>query len=505
MKKNLFLCLSILFANLIWSQQQNYTVNPTSSVEVGINTPFSFSFKPVTNIPQLASDQPAVSSYRLTAWFISSANSNMNNSGNGSFNDNSQSLNSYGIDQNQTLNFPIRWDDNSNQLTDIINISTTVNFYNSNGYVSNYIYTHSVSININRVLTPIINTPIILSCCSAPVSFFATNFGTANVFNWTVSGGTYTGNSSAITVIPSTGSGVVSVSCTVSRSGNPSYNRSNSVNIAKTNRSTTFDGIYSSTNYQSFDFFCKGSGRQMSMPTQCGFSSVVWTAPNCTITGQGTLSPTIIPINTIANGSNITISALVTFSGGCTTTASKVFKVLASGTPPIPAGSLTFITNGTTCNPTSFVPRFTPSSSAPFVNGIIEIDPPVIIPGKGTGPYSFDVCYVNLCDNSYTCKTFIKGTPAPCVSSRMANTNSEIKLIVAPNPSNGNIKVTLPSVISGTYEIYDQTNNLLVQKAQFNNQSEIQLDLSQKLKDGIYIIKVITEENVFTEKIILKK
>ena len=501
MKKNLLLCIGVLFVNLIWSQ---VTVNGPSTVEVGINNNFNFTFLPSVDIPS------GSSTYKLTSWFINDGSSNMNNSGNGYFNDNSQSLNTYGLNQSQSLNFPIKWEDNSNSLTATISIITNVTYFGIDGNGSTYqtgsrIHPNTYIVNINRVLTPVINTPIILSCCSAPVSFFATNFGTANVFNWIVSGGTYTGNSSAITVIPSTGSGVVSVSCTVSRSGNPSYNRSNSVNISKTNRSATFDGIYSSTNYQSFDFFCKGSGRQMSMLTQCGFSSVVWTAPNCAITGQGTLNPTIIPINTIANGSNITISALVTFSGGCTATASKVFKVLASGTPPIPAGSLTFITNGTTCNPTSFVPRFTPSSSAPFVNGIIEIDPPVIIPGKGTGPYSFDVCYVNLCDNSYTCKTFIKGTPAPCVSSRMANTNSEIKLIVAPNPSNGNIKVTLPSVISGTYEIYDQTNNLLVQKAQFNNQSEIQLDLSQKLKDGIYIIKVITEENVFTEKIILKK
>lgn len=59
-------------------------------------------------------------------------------------------------------------------------------------------------------------------------------------------------------------------------------------------------------------------------------------------------------------------------------------------------------------------------------------------------------------------------------------------------------------IISQTNEI-NNSNAKLVQEAKFDNQSELQIDLSQRLKAGIYVLKVITENNTYTEKIILKK
>lgn len=38
-----------------------------------------------------------------------------------------------------------------------------------------------------------------------------------------------------------------------------------------------------------------------------------------------------------------------------------------------------------------------------------------------------------------------------------------------------------------------------------NNQTELQIELSQKLKSGIYILKVNSDNNSFTEKIILNR
>ena len=62
MKKIIFLCFSVIFTNFIWSQ---VTVNAPSSVEVGLNNQFSFTFLPKS------SDYPAgSSSYKLTSWFI---------------------------------------------------------------------------------------------------------------------------------------------------------------------------------------------------------------------------------------------------------------------------------------------------------------------------------------------------------------------------------------------------------------------------------------------------
>jgi len=62
----------------------------------------------------------------------------------------------------------------------------------------------------------------------------------------------------------------------------------------------------------------------------------------------------------------------------------------------------------------------------------------------------------------------------------------------------------LPDNYSGNYQIFD-ANGILVQESQFDNQTELQIELSQKLKSGIYVPKVITETTTFTGKIILNK
>jgi hypothetical protein len=97
MKKILFLGISILFTNFIWSQQPNVVVNGPTTVEVGINNQYSFVFLPKSDYPSSST------TYKLTSWFINDGSSNMNNSGYGYFNDNSQSLNTYGIGQSQIL------------------------------------------------------------------------------------------------------------------------------------------------------------------------------------------------------------------------------------------------------------------------------------------------------------------------------------------------------------------------------------------------------------------
>ena len=50
----------------------------------------------------------------------------------------------------------------------------------------------------------------------------------------------------------------------------------------------------------------------------------------------------------------------------------------------------------------------------------------------------------------------------------------------------------LPDTYSGNYQIFD-INGVLVQEAKFDNQTELQIKLSQKLKSGVYVLKVITK------------
>lgn len=504
MKKNLFLCFSILLTNFIFSQ---VTVNAPSSVEVGVNNNFGFTFLPKS------SEYPSGStSYKLTSWFINDGSSNMNNSGFGSYSNNSQSLNTYNIGQSQSLNFPIKWEDNSNSLTSNISIVANVSYYavdtNGNTYLAgSRIHSITYAVNINRIFTPTISSPTILSCCSNLVTFSATNFGTANVFNWSISGGSFTGSGSSITVTPTAGNGSVFASCTVSRSlGLSTYTRSNSLTVNRTARTASFTGVYATAN-SGIDYICSGVGRQMSMPSQCGITTINWVAQGCTINGQGTLTPTITPLNTIATGTSIGIYATVTFDGGCiATTPITTFRVLDSVNPPLPTGYLKVTKTGSTlCTSETLDVSFVTTDG--FNNGIVTSSPDFIW-GPASGRRSinkkFTVCNKNLCTGISSCKDYFISSPPPCTGARMANFSYDTKLIIVPNPSNGNLKVSLPESISGIYQVYDQTNNL-VQESKFDNQSEIQIDLSQKLRNGIYVLKVITENNTLTEKIILNK
>lgn len=507
MKNFLFLSFSLFFTNFIWSQSQDVAIYGPPSVEVGQNNSFSFVFTPTTQLPPAQSGTGYfASSYKYTTWFISSAYSNMNNSGSGSFNDNSQSLNTYTIGQSQSVSFPIKWDDNNNQLTDTINFNVSVTYYYPNGdQAGQGVYPGTYTANINRILTPTISTPTILTCCTSPVTFTASNFGTANVFNWSVSGGTFTGSGSSISVTPSIASSAVFATCIVSRSaGLSNYNRSNNKTVVKTARTATFVGLYATTN-SGADYICSGVGRQMSMAPQCGITSVNWIAPNCTINGQGTLNPTIIP--TASTTGNVNIYAVVNFAGGCTINSNtRVFNAITATPPPIPYGTVE-IADITICGQQTAIPIiFTPIP--PFTNGTISINPQVLAHPGTPRNFQFRVTYTNNCSGATSTQLWNLSTPPPCVN-RQAQTVNILKfspkLIIAPNPTKGIISVTLPETLSGNYQIFDQTNTTLAQEAKFENQSELQIELSQKLKEGIYILKVITENNTFTEKIILNK
>jgi hypothetical protein len=72
-----------------------------------------------------------------------------------------------------------------------------------------------------------------------------------------------------------------------------------------------------------------------------------------------------------------------------------------------------------------------------------------------------------------------------------------------PNPTNGLLNIQLASDVSeATVELFD-LNGKMVYKTSLNS-VETTLDLREN-KSGIYLIKVITENNVFNEKIVLSK
>jgi hypothetical protein len=260
-------------------------------------------------------------------------------------------------------------------------------------------------------------------------------------------------------------------------------------------------------NSQPIEFICKGGvGRQMSMPAQCGATNINWVAVGCTITGQNTLTPTITP-TTVPTGSTINVYAVVSYTGGCVaTTPTKSFQALDATVVPIPVGYVyASAPNGDICTTPTFDLTFVSTNG--FNNGISTVSPDFTWgPGdaihyKPTRTKNVTVCNKNLCTGQIVCKVYTVTLPAPCAAARMAN-NTTIKIVVTPNPTNGKIEVQLPESLSGSYQIFDQ-NTSLIQEAKFENQNTLQIELSSKFDSGIYILKVLTETNSFTEKIIL--
>jgi Secretion system C-terminal sorting domain len=516
MKKILFTCISILFTHLILSQ---VNVSAPTSVEVGTNNQFTFTFLPSVDAPS------GSSSYKLTSWFINDGNSNMNNTGSGSYGNNGQPFTAYGMGQSQSISIPIKYEENSNVTTSNISITTYVNYYKvvDGSTVSNGSKIHSNNHNviINRIFAPTITSTPFLKCCTTPVTISASDYGAANVFSWSVSGGSFTGSGANITVTPNLSSNSITAFCTVSRSQNiSSYNKSNSKTFNKEDRTSTYTvSTPPVSTYTSSEYLCKGTGRVFSIAPQCGLQSVTWTAPNCSITGQGTTNATITPNSTVTNGSIINIYATVSYTGGCIAQTQTIgFTIFGVGNTTPPLGTLSvnpYPANVTLQNISDWTPSFRmqKGTSINYSNGIFVFNPDVlqVLPQGRTE--TVQVCYLNVCNGNQSCSNFQVWVPgiANWVPQRMANPSenefraTEKSISVYPNPTLGAINIKVDKNITGTYQIFDKTGSLEVQQGKINNQNEIEIEMSNHLTAGIYILKISTESEIYTEKIILSK
>lgn len=152
-------------------------------------------------------------------------------------------------------------------------------------------------------------------------------------------------------------------------------------------------------------------------------------------------------------------------------------------------------------------------TSINYNNGIFVLNPTVLQVESYGRTATVEVCYLNVCGGNQSCANFQVWVPgiANWNPYRMANPKGDNKIepqklnTVFPNPTNGLITIAFEKNMNGTYQIFDINGMLIVDEGKVNNQTELQIELSQKLKSGIYILKVNTENNSFTEKIILNR
>lgn len=522
MKKKLLLCVSVLLTNFLMAQETVKITGP-AGVEVGIPYNYTFEFVPDYNMHTNTTTGVVPDGFVITEWIVTTGSSCYNgqvigyigNSTNQSCYYNNATFNSP-----SPLTVPIQWGDGTFLRDDKVQVKVSGYYIKKDSGANMGYFTYlknELSITVNRIVAPIIaGSTSLLSCDQAVVNYSVSNTTYANRFDWQVTNGaTIIGASTnSIVYVKPPITGDFDVICIArSLNANPNYFKSSSKTITRVSRALSF--VTSPVQ----DFICKDSGLVFQYADQSGLSNVSWNAPNCTVSvesiANGMRQVTIYPNSSATIGSSITISATANFTGGCTAvSSSKSFKILDGTTATMPAGyfNVTLPENESSiCTTPLFDISFVSTNG--FNNGITTLSQNFIWgPGdelhyKINKPTAVTVCNKNLCTGLSTCKVFNVYPPAPCESTaRLAATESvNGTFTVAPNPTNGSVAVSLPEKLSGIYQVYDQTNSKIVQEAKFDNQLELQINFSQKLKSGIYILKVITDANVFTEKIILNR
>lgn len=512
MKKNLLLCFSVLFTNFLVAQGgSTQIINSPLEVEVGVANTFTFKFNPT---PPILVAPRVTSNYKLNYWTITAPidgniiSGNINGQTNTTYLYNQSANTNVAAQSPSVITASITFGDDAPRFSTITAIATGQYSDDQGGYAGTIGSTGTYAVRVHKIKAPTIFPETILDCSNENVQICASDYDDADSFTWSITGGVIVSGqgSSCITVTPNT-NGNVSVTCLVKRStGLSNYTATSTKNITRASRVLSFV-----TNPVQ-DFICKDSGLVFQYADQSGLSNVSWNASNCTVSAEslvnGMRQVTIYPNSSATIGSTITINATANFTGGCTAVSPpKSFTIRDSTTPPIPAGyfNVTLPENeGSICTTPTFDISFVSTNG--FNNGITSLSQNFIWgPGdelhyRVNKPTAVTVCNKNLCTGLSTCKVFNVYPPAPCASvSRLASAN----LVISPNPSNGVFKATLPETLSGTYQVFDQ-NSILVQESKFDNQNELRIDLKNKLKSGVYILKVITESNTLTEKMILK-
>lgn len=478
-----------------------------NSVEVGIPYNYNFVFNPVY--------QNGASAFVITEWVVTS---NINAIGGGAIpgytgtpSNTTTYFNNATFNQPAQFPIPIQWGTGTYLTDDILNVKVSGYYVSNTGAITDYfIYLrNSANVTVQRLTNATFTgSSSVLDCDQSTAGYVISNTTNANKYLWTVTNGaiiTSPTNGTSINVKPPL-SGNFDVNCTISRQGgNPNYSITTTRTVSRTSRITSF------TTSPVQNYICKSSGLVFQINDQTGISSVVWTAPNCTISTEtiaaGKRSVTITPLSTYNTNLFANISVKVNFTGGCSATSSVTpFSVIQGEVPPSPTGDLittqVFDSSG---NPTSQYNFSFVNATGPYLNGITTVSPLNTIAKATAKNVTVTICNKNSCNNQTTCITRVVNIPAaPGSGISVLGKTATANILLTPNPTKGIFEVLLPSDDSGSFFIYDKSG-VLVQEGIFRNEKQFKINVIDKIKNDIYIVKIVTENNTYNEQIILNR
>lgn len=442
------------------------------------------------------------------------------------FSNNPISAATFNNGSNNKLNF--RFGDNASSL-ELVKID--IIYTDKNGNTGKQLNAERW-LDVNTISKPIITGPSdIQKCCTDPVTYKANAYQNANVFAWTVTGGTLLsgGGTNTIMVQPSI-SNTLSVSCQVSRSQSvPAYNFTGQKN---TSRSQVITPPIEGPKYP-----CLGDVNEfvLNLDDFCGeIDHIVWDIPDGfehvgDITNGNLTSGVLLQPIPAFLYQTLRITAQLVMTNGCIATVSNHYATIYNyGTPPTPQGYIAVTTDPDPiqpCHDYSLFFNFVPTDG--FQNGITTVTPNhfIGVPHHINGNTTIDVnvCYDNPCSHVKICTTFVVDLPAPCPDPRIGNNPTNVvnialeniaapangkqaestfeTLKIYPNPTSGRLQIEYLQELPSTIRILDMSGKVAFEIiAQQRNQT---VDLTE-LPQGVYVVEIIGKERTEKQLIIIQ-
>ena len=347
------------------------------------------------------------------------------------------------------------------------------------------------------------------TCCATTLNYTVGDTGDADRFEWIISGNgsqVYSGQNTKTLTITNPGTENFTLTFKAWRyTGHPGYIKTATKTVTRTNLTASMSLPLYGGNPQTF--ICKGAGINVTLNIDsggCPSPSVVWNAPNCTVTSLGSNQYNITPLSSVAVGSNVSIGATVSV-GSCSVTIPSVsLKVYDSQAPTVPNGYLYYTYNGDFCTADILEMHFNDYN---FVNGISVVAPDFML-GPGDSIHyrpnvkkNFTVCNTNLCTGTTSCKTYSIYPPAPCANPYAKQTENSISIY--PNPAAENINIENTNNESGTFYVYNN-NGLLMISGDLSAKQKVNINTS-RLKEGQYTVYFKSANYESSKQLIIKK
>ena len=366
-------------------------------------------------------------------------------------------------------------------------------------------------------------------CANTAATFSAAPLNSLGGF-WTTSGnGTISPNisSAAITYLPAANDPVVVTLTYVATNACGSSSSATNVNVLP----------IPTVNAGPDQTICEGSSVVLNAT---GNGNVTWLTPNvsnglafvpvttttytATATGlnncsnQDQVTVTVVALPDVNAGNDLTICSGEEVSLTATgATAYQWTGGIANGAPFTPGATATYTVTGTTTNGCAGTDQVTVYVNATPVAIASIVDDVTLTATQGSYNYQWINCATGTAVPNASFATFnalangtyavILSTPQGCsdqsdcitIDAVSVEQIAEIAMSVQPNPTSGELSISMPSDLSATAQVFDAQGKLVIDLSSVSNGSTLNLT---NMTTGVYMIRITVADSVQTFRVV---